>query len=83
MALNPQNDREWIASQHAIAAARKDAPVPLALTTGSDARSLAIELAKLIEKQDDDCEYRHVPTERLEALLEKFLTERVLAHPNV
>lgn len=52
------------------------------LATCSDARSLAVELAKLIKKQDDECEYREVPTERLEALLEKFFTERVLAHPN-
>jgi len=44
MALNPQNDREWIASQHAIAASRKDAPVPLALATGY----LSPELQRLV-----------------------------------
>jgi hypothetical protein len=47
--------------------------------TCSTARTLATELAKQIEQQDENCEYPHVPTERLEDLLEKFFKEHRLA----
>lgn len=70
MALTAQSDEEWMAVQCFLADFRKGQREP---SNYSTARTLAVELAKQIEQQAEECEYPHVPTDRLESLIEEFL----------